>query len=177
MAIKIVQATPGDMKGIREVQKLSWLETYPNESIGITMADIAARFSGDDTTAGKLQMDERIRRFFQPNAYTWIVKDKNRIVGYCLAIKGDSTNRIQAIYLLSEYQGKGLGKKLIFTALKWLGEKKPVYLNVASYNKKAISFYEHIGFIKTGKILEDDFIPLNSGKSIHEIEMVKEADV
>lgn len=172
MAINIVKAKPSDMKSIREVQKLSWLETYPNEQLGITKDDINIRFASDNTEEGKWQMEERTKRFFSPNAYTWIVKDDDHIVGYCLAIRDKAISRIQAIYVLSEYQGGGLGKALLSRALKWLGNKKKVYLNVASYNENAISFYEHMGFVKTGKTLEEDFIPLASGKIIHEVEMV-----
>lgn len=173
MALKIVQATRADMKSIREVQKLSWLEIYPNESLGITKDDIALRFASDDTEDGKRRMEERIKRFFQPNAYAWVVKDGDKIVGYCLAIKGDDFNRIQAIYLLSTYQGRRIGKQLMLKALNWLGGEKKIYLNVASFNASAISFYKHMGFTETGRILEKDFIPLSSGQIIHEIEMVR----
>lgn len=177
MALKILQAIPADMNSIREVQKLSWLETYPNEQLGITKDDISIRFASDDTEEGKRQMEQRTTRFFQPNARTWIVKDGDKTIGYCLAIKGSGSHRIQAIYLLTAYQGKGIGKQFMSKALNWLGKDKKVYLNVAEYNDKAILFYEHIGFSKTENVLDDEFIPLASGHAIHEIEMVLDPKV
>lgn len=174
MTVKIIQATPEDMKSIREVQKLSWLETYPVESLGITKCDVMQRFASDDTEEGKQQMEKRVARFFQPSAHTWIVKDENKVVGYCLAIKEKPSNRIQAIYLLSAYQGKGIGKKLLLKALNWFGKDKKVFLNVASYNTNAINFYKNVGFRETGRVLDEDFIPLKSGQRIPEIEMVLE---
>lgn len=35
--------------------------------------------------------------------------------------------------------------------LTWLGKEKDIYVNLVSYNQKAINFYQSFGFIKTGK--------------------------
>lgn len=174
MSIQITIAQPLEMKQIREVQRLSWLETYPNEELGILRSDIQKRFDNDDTPEGEQAMENRKKRFFQKNAITYVVKDRNKIVGYCLAIHDEKENRIQAIYLLNAYQGRGLGKQLIQKGINWLkdrNESLPIYLNVAEYNKPAIGFYEHIGFKKTGEILNDEFITLPSGQVMFEIEM------
>ncbi len=174
MSIIITIAQPSQMKQIREVQRLSWLETYPNTELGITHDDIQKRFDSDNTPEGEHAMEKRKKRFFSNTAKTFVVIDNDEIVGYSLAIHGEKENRIQAIYLLKKYQGQGLGKRLIQKGLDWLrdqNESFPTYLNVAEYNKSAISFYEHIGFTKTGRLINDEFITLPSGKLMYEIEM------
>lgn len=59
---------------------------------------------------------------------------------------------IERIYLRKEFQGQGLGSMLLDKAISIANEqnKEYVWLGVWKYNKKAISFYEHMGFTKTG---------------------------
>ncbi len=56
-------------------------------------------------------------------------------------------------------------------ALNWMGDKKPIELYGASYNQKAIKFYEKHGFRLT-----DDQIPakkLKNGKIIPSMRMIR----
>jgi GNAT superfamily N-acetyltransferase len=170
--IKVTGAITEDVYGIRRVQRLTWLETYPNEELGITREDVASRFVLDDTEEGKKKMEERKKRLADPNAPTWVAKDGDEVIGFCIASKGDE-NRVGAIYLLPEYQGQGIGRKLMETALSWLGDEKDIYIDVASYNHKAIRFYEKFGFTPSGRDISNPVAALPSGKTIPEIEMVK----
>lgn len=59
--------------------------------------------------------------------------------------------------------------------LNWLGKEKNIYVNVVSYNKKAINFYQSLSFVKTGKTVEkkpNEPPDLPCGKNLPEIEMV-----
>ena len=49
-AITIREAHPDDADAIREVQRQTWLATYPNEAYGITREDIEAQFREDAAT-------------------------------------------------------------------------------------------------------------------------------
>ena len=76
--------------------------------------------------------------------------------------------------MLPDFQGMGLGRELLQKALNWLGREKVIFVIVASYNTKAIKFYERFGFVKTGKDVHSEGVdPLPSGKIIPEIEMAK----
>lgn len=77
-----------------------------------------------------------------------------------------------AEYILPEYQRRGIGKQLMNTALKWLGRNQDIYVNAASYNEKAIKFYESFGFRKSGNVPKSEVADLPSGKHIPEIEMI-----
>lgn len=167
--IKIVQASVNDMQAIREVQKLTWFDTYPNEKLGITREDIEAKFAIEDP----IETEKRKKMYSDPTIGVWIAKDGERVVGFCFAGKRESGNRIGAIYLLPSYQGQGVGGNLIEQALSWLGEAEDIYVNVASYNEQAMEFYKKHGFVKTGNHPNSEVADFPSGKSIPETEMVR----
>jgi len=174
MKIKIRKFIPNDVYGIREVQKVTWLKTYPSRKEGITIEDIKKKFEIDKTSEGKKKIEERKKKYNDRNIGIWVAETENKIIGFCMAIKEEECNRVGAIYVLPIYQGKGLGQQLIEKAFGWLGNKKDILINVARYNKQAINFYKKFGFIETGKGGSlDSAAKLPSGKSIPEIELIK----
>lgn len=174
MKIKIRKSIPNDVYGIREVQKTTWLKTYPNNKEGITIEDIRKKFEIDKTPEGKKKIEERKRKYNNKNIGTWVAETEGKIIGFCMAIRGGNNNRIGAIYVLPTYQGGGLGRLLIEKAFEWLGNKKDILINVARYNKQAIDFYKKFGFTETGKKgTLDSAAKLSSGKFIPEIELLR----
>jgi GNAT superfamily N-acetyltransferase len=172
--IRITDSGPDDVFGIRRVQRLTWLDTYPNPALGITWDDIAARFAGDDTEEGRRRLEVRKRRYADPHVHTWVATEDDDIVGFCTARREGDTNRIEAIYVLPSHQSCGIGRRLMERALTWLGDALPIRLNVASYNEKAIRFYESLGFVNTRQdVIDDEVAPLPSGARIPETEMVR----
>jgi ribosomal protein S18 acetylase RimI-like enzyme len=174
--IIIDDAKADDVFGIRAVQKNTWFITYPSDEFGITLADIESRFREDDTLAGQQAIAAKKERFLDPTQHTWVARHDSQIVGFVWAQRESDINKIQALYVLPDYHGLGLGRQLITLALQWLGSAKDVSVNVAAYNQKAIGFYERMGFVKTNKAnVCDPASRLPSGKIIPEIEMVKKA--
>jgi ribosomal protein S18 acetylase RimI-like enzyme len=59
---------------------------------------------------------------------------------------------LKRIYLLSKFQGGGLGKRLISTAVTHSSDAgaKRLLLGVYAQNEPAIGFYERLGFNKLG---------------------------
>lgn len=104
-----------------------------------------------------------------------MAKDKGEIIGFCSAKKTDEVSRIWTLYILPEHQGRGIGKQLMSAGLKWLGNDTDIYLDVASYNNRAIRFYEGFGFVASGREVASPVSSLPSGASIPEIEMVRKA--
>lgn len=169
--IQIADATLEDIAEIREVEKTSWLATYPNEKLGITVIDIEERFD-ENTEEAKKKLEERKNSLNKDSsAHTWIAKDNDRIIGVCIATK-EEKNHIQTIYILPEFQGQGVGGKLMSVALDWLGSDKDVFVNSASYNEKALAFYRSFGFVESGEPVKPS-VQFSSGASIPEIELVK----
>jgi len=81
---------------------------------------------------------------------------------------------IDAMYVVKELQGKGLGKKLMQKAIEWLGNDGDIRLEVVSYNSNAINFYKRFGFQETTNSVSDKRTQLPSGKQIPRTVMVKD---
>ncbi len=93
-----------------------------------------------------------------PGSYFFFAKWKNKIAGYVKVnlgkaqtdIKDQNGLEIERIYVLTEYQGRNIGKVLFETALKIAAERKVdfVWLGVWENNHDAIRFYEKMGFVE-----------------------------
>lgn len=79
------------------------------------------------------------------------------------------------MYVLPDYQGQGIGSKLIDKALKWYGDDIDIYLEVISYNQKAIDFYKRFGFEITDTIVDDTIGLPDYIKVLPVTEMVRRA--
>lgn len=174
MKITIRKSVPKDVYGIREVQRVTWLHTYPNNKMGITLEDIESKFKDDDTPEGKRKIEERKKTYEDKSGQTWVAEEGGKIIGFCAVGNEKGKDRILAIYVLPKYQSMGIGSKLITKALKWLGNRKTIYINVVEYNLNAINFYKKHGFAETGKSgVLDSAASLPSGKTLPEIELIK----
>lgn len=76
----------------------------------------------------------------------WIAARGGDDLGFCSAYRADGRVWIKKLYLLKEARGLGLGKALIATACRHLGEDLPVALYVNDGNAPAIAFYRSQGF-------------------------------
>ncbi len=149
----------------------TWLATYPNEEAGITLEDIddftRERFSGG--RAATLQKE--LEHPSDPTETILVAKENNAVVGAIRIIRRDNKNQLQAIYVLPDHQGKGIGSKLWEAAQNSLDKDKETYVEVANYNQSAIDFYHRLGFVDTGRKIADERFKMKSGAIINEIEL------
>lgn len=165
--IEIVDATIEDAGDIGSIQSQTWLINYPNSKEGISRDDIAEKVN-----RWSQEGDDRIKtEITKPNAHTWVARLNGQTVGFIGVLKDEEGGRIDAIHVLPEYQGQGIGTKLFDTALAWLGNDRQIRLEVVSYNENAQSFYERYGFKKSGMAIDE--ITLPSGKIISKVVMIK----
>ena len=115
--ITISIATARDAEGMGKVFYKTWLATYPNEEFGITVDDIEDRFQDRSTKEGIKKASERISNPPEGST-TFVAKEGDMIVGVCKILVSEKGNRIGAIYVLPDYQGWGIGRKLWEQALK-----------------------------------------------------------
>jgi GNAT superfamily N-acetyltransferase len=170
--IIIREATAEDVEAMREIQRRTWLATYPNEAYGITREDIEARFREDPATASARQAQRR-RAVLTPPHHAWVALEATEPIGFCIIEQGEHEHLVQALYVLPEHQGKGTGTRLLRAALDWLGSENPIALNVASYNERAIAFYQAFGFVLDGPVASEETLQLPSGVRFPEVRMVK----
>ena len=68
-----------------------------------------------------------------------VVSDHNKQVAFV----GIEASKIEMLFVLPDYFGKGIGKELVMLAIKQYGVQ---YVDVNEQNPQAIGFYRHIGF-------------------------------
>ncbi len=150
------------------IQSQTWLDSYVNEKAGISKTDIEAKIAewnkdGDDRIWVEMN---------KPGAKTWIAKDNDIVVGFIAVLKGSEGSSIEALHILPQYQGQGIGTELLKKALELLGNKK-ISLEVVEYNHKAQELYKKFGFYIVGPAVTDPII-LPSGNRIPKLLMVKD---
>ena len=102
---------------------------------------------------------------------TLIAMDGKKVVGFISYgnFRDDAiqAGEIIALYVLKDYYGKGVSEQLMHAAFAALDHFSEIYLWVLKDNKRAIAFYQKMGFTFDGqeKILD-------LGKPITEIRMV-----
>ena len=100
-----------------------------------------------------------------------IALDDAKVVGFVsYGDFRDSDTRageIFALYVLKDYYGKGVGQQLMQAAFSALYGYQEIILWVLEDNKRAIAFYEKMGFVFDG---EEKVIDL--GKAVKEKRMI-----
>jgi ribosomal protein S18 acetylase RimI-like enzyme len=170
-SIRIAIAEPKDVRDMQEVFYRTWLATYPNREHGVTTDDIEFHFKDaftDETLAARA---EKIAHPAKGSTLL-LAKEGERVVGLCRTVVSDAENRLQAMYILPEYQGQGIGRMLWGEALKIFTPDRNILVEVAEYNAKAISFYGKLGFVDTGRRWADEKFRMKSGSIIPDMEMI-----
>ncbi|MBP9757316.1 MAG: GNAT family N-acetyltransferase [Candidatus Pacebacteria bacterium] len=171
MHIQIEETRPEHVEQAQEVFYQTWLHTYPNEAAGITVDDIEDRWK-DRNSAERLERRRSELLKADPNQKYLVAIDGKKVVGVCVATKSAELNKLNAIYVLPEYQGAGIGTMLWNEVRTFFDPSLPVTVGVATYNTSAIQFYEKLGFTDTGRRYSDERFKMNSGAMIPEMEMV-----
>ncbi len=167
--IEISSPSEEDVKGIHEVFYKSWLSIYPNEEIGITVDDVEDKFKNSFT-------DESIHKSWQgirteEGGKLLLAKEGTKVVGLIRVTLHPDKNQLQSIYLLPEYQQKGIGSSLWIEAQKLFDPTKKTIVQVATYNQQAIDFYSKLDFVDNGKRWDDEKFRMKSGVIIPQMEM------
>ena len=149
--------TPEEIEGKSFVHWQTWREAYDDL--------LPAEFQETMTL-------ERCRFFSQKYPEnTLIAMDGKKIVGFIsygnFRDEAIQAGEIIALYVLKDYYGKGVSEQLMHAALVALDHFSEIYLWVLKDNKRAIAFYQKMGFTVDGpeKILE-------LGKPVKELRMV-----
>lgn len=131
--------TEDEIRGKAWVHWKSWQESYA----GIVDPDYLA----------KLTLEGCEEKAFRWRDNIFVAKDGERVVGfvgYGAAREKDGAGEVFAIYVLEEYQHRGIGYALMRRALDELAGCRVVYVWLLKDNLKAYRFYERVGFRADG---------------------------
>jgi len=172
---KIEDAKPEDTKTVRSIARSFWIELYPNEKYGITKEDLEGIDWFNPERLAK-RADEIQNK--TDTMRTWVLKNKKgEIIGFSMAFKTEDYGELDAMFVNKEYQGKGLGKKLMQKACDWIGSDLDIKLKVVAYNTHAIEFYKKNGFEETDAKVVYEGTVLPSGIEIPRIEMLRKKSI
>lgn len=164
VSFEITQPTAEDMATVGPVHLQSWIETYKNPDLGVDDAWIRENVGFVATPEGTAFRQDLLKKIEagDDSLFYRVARDtRGEIKGFCMAKREpDGSGRVDALYLLAEAQGQGLGAKLMDEMLGWLDDTKPIKLQVVEYNKHAIDFYKKYGFELTDE--KEEFVaPVN----------------
>ncbi|HEY8886186.1 MAG TPA: GNAT family N-acetyltransferase [Candidatus Microsaccharimonas sp.] len=171
----IKKASPDDAAGLFDVQRKTWIATYPNPEIGITEEDIKIRIEGIDQELVLGKVERWKSTIGDGDRKISVAKINDKVVGFVAPFYDEASgqHRLGALYVLPETQGTGVGSALLRQAFEDIGTENDIYLHVVSYNQNAVNFYTKNGFQKTGKDTTGSVSALPSGNHIPEIEMLR----
>ncbi|MBQ3792261.1 MAG: GNAT family N-acetyltransferase [Clostridia bacterium] len=142
--------TEEERSGKAYVHWKSWHETYP----GFVSSDYLAKVT--------LEKCEETARLWPDNIL--VAKDGERVIGFVgygvSREEGPPAGEIFAIYILKEYYGTGVGQRLMEEGMKRLPDYPTVRLWVLKDNRRAVRFYEKMGFVPDG--MEKDYPSLRA---------------
>jgi GNAT superfamily N-acetyltransferase len=132
-ATPIRPATADDMPGISHVR----LSVRENQSTPEALAALGIT-------------PESVARSFANECRGWVAEADGRIVAFSIADREKSS--IFALFVLSEYEGLGLGRELLARAVNWLWDQKAdVIWLTTGRGTRAARFYERAGWTRTGE--------------------------
>jgi diamine N-acetyltransferase len=137
------------IKDVPEVQAVAlkaWTFAYRRYGLSLRLIRrfVSERYSTDSFEKTVLPSVQKKESQF------YLATDKRKIIGYSNAGPGIWGWELYRIYLLSEYIGKGIGKKLLQLSEDFLRSKKArkYHAYVWKKNKAALDFYKRNGFTK-----------------------------
>jgi diamine N-acetyltransferase len=136
-----------DIDTLTQVGKQAFYETFAPHN---TESDMQLYLS-ENFTQEKLKQE-----FDESNSHFYIAEHEGIIAGYVklrtgegpAALSGRRHIEIERIYVLSQFQGKQIGKDLMATSIRLARQQgyEVLWLGVWEHNHKAIQFYQKWGF-------------------------------
>jgi valyl-tRNA synthetase/predicted alpha/beta hydrolase family esterase/ribosomal protein S18 acetylase RimI-like enzyme len=156
--IEINYAKVKDFQEIHKILSQSWLIYLPNSKINLTKEKINFFLENENSS-------EYIKKIIEndQNQNKFILKAEfeGQILGFLIYKK--ITNHkieIEELNVLTEFQSKQVGRKLLLKLLENYPNIQKISLLVVKYNQKAENFYKRIGFRK-GEFCLDKAIDFN----------------
>ena len=149
MMINIKEASESDIPLIIELAQKSWFLTYEEINSKDQNEYMFDKWYSNDSLKEQMQLGQRF----------WILSENETEIGFSSITKvNEQTYKLNKIYLLPDFKGKGYGKKLLEFMEKIALENgaSELQLNVNRKNS-AVKFYETCNY----KIIKSEDIPFD----------------
>ena len=144
--VEIHKAKPSEVKEIKKVLSDTWKDTYKEIYSPESIAIFTSEWHSPENLLAQMN---------DSNFYFAVAKVGNKIVGLTTVRKlTDRAVFMYRLYIIPEYQRKGVGSKLMESALETFPKTKTIRLEVEEKNEKGISFYKKQGFREIGRKIE-----------------------
>lgn len=154
---------PEDSPLLGKINADNWREVYPNEALGVTKEWVYRVAKLRESAEKNKQRAEQITDSLHPDSlHFWKVAclPNGQIIGFIQGRKKDGVQELHGLHIIKQYRGHGIGQDLMDTLLTWFDPAKPIIVDVASFNHKAILFYEKNGFELTGYTYHYELLPM-----------------
>ena len=94
---------------------------------------------------------ESIAQDLSEDSKAWVCECDGKVVGFSMANSTDG--RIFALFVLPDYEQKGIGKELLAMSVSWLRSKRvPKAWLTTDEDTRAAGFYRNVGWSTNGEI-------------------------
>lgn len=130
-----------DLASVRRITWESWISTY---SSFIPESDLKSYFDSHYTKESLLTM------FDDPSMHGFIAEKDSQAAGFARLSFNRDENRlyVSSLYFLPEFEGQGMGSRLLEAAEGYATEKglDELWIGVMVENRRALDFYRKVGF-------------------------------
>ena len=103
-----------------------------------------------------------INTMLKTTCKAWVAEHDHDIIGFSMANKKEG--RVYALFILPEWENKGIGKNLLNYAESWLWQNgfEEIWLTTESGQTRAGGFYKYLGWRFKEKYYDDEDILFKS---------------
>lgn len=151
MTIKITKCSREDLQTLQKISIDTFHDTFKDQNTPENMQAYLAK---------AFHSEQLERELANPSSDIYFVYFNDEVAGYLKVNVNDAQSEkmgeefleIERIYIRNQFQNHGLGKHLLNKAIEIAinKNKSKVWLGVWEKNRKAIAFYNKMGFIQTG---------------------------
>jgi ribosomal protein S18 acetylase RimI-like enzyme len=130
--------------------------TTINEFAELTRRATAATYFADGLTGDEIGFIDRVVRISgdsvtsaaaNPHQHLVTASSAGKLAGFVIAtVHGEDSRELDWLMVDPEFHGGGVAAPLLRAGMAWLGEDRPMWLNVVRHNERAIRFYRKHGF-------------------------------
>lgn len=172
MDILFQEIAPEDVHQLRSIALKTFIQSYKH---------LNTEKNFDWYTSQAFCIEKLLEEIRCEDSFLYFIRNEKNIVGYLKLNINDSQTEnhcldcleIERIYLSTEFQSKGIGRKMVqFAINKAIAlSRTKIWLGVWINNPGAIEFYKKMGFIESGshifKFGDEDQIDILMEKSIN----------